>query len=357
MEWHAVCSSLMDSATRDLDELLMGSDAMDAMPLELSNCDFGFDDKTLDFQHILAQSRGSGCSNANAVSMPNASFFSSSPSPAQALAPAMMTPPVKQSDRRSVTKRKGDVILPSSCLQDGRKDNCASNPQVGRWTKKEHELFLEGLRLYGKSWKKISSLVNTRTLVQIRTHAQKYLQKQSKAAQKAHLAQAVTGAGSWSGYHVAEKTVMGRANSTPALYSSLAALYPSLDSSNQCSLKELDSSIQQPGDAFLNSDNQWTAFQQDAHGNESTDSSSLMDYQQSAFNLISQRRRDPLDSHFLVSQSCPADDPSFVGWHASSDQELRPAMTTMSVFSTSTSQDVSDNTTWTADCGGLDSFM
>ncbi|ETP33400.1 hypothetical protein F442_18054 [Phytophthora nicotianae P10297] len=56
--------------------------------------------------------------------------------------------------------------------------------QVGRWTKREHELFLEGLQRFGKSWKKISSLVHTRTLVQIRTHAQKYLQKQSRAAIK-----------------------------------------------------------------------------------------------------------------------------------------------------------------------------
>ncbi|EEY59886.1 uncharacterized protein PITG_13032 [Phytophthora infestans T30-4] len=56
--------------------------------------------------------------------------------------------------------------------------------QVGRWTKREHELFLEGLQRFGRSWKKISSLVHTRTLVQIRTHAQKYLQKQSRAAIK-----------------------------------------------------------------------------------------------------------------------------------------------------------------------------
>ncbi|UIZ28843.1 hypothetical protein KXD40_007498 [Peronospora effusa] len=36
-----------------------------------------------------------------------------------------------------------------------------SNTQVGRWTKREHELFLEGLQRFGKSWKKISSLVHT----------------------------------------------------------------------------------------------------------------------------------------------------------------------------------------------------
>ena len=60
-----------------------------------------------------------------------------------------------------------------------------SNVQVGRWTKREHDMFLEGLERFGRSWKKIASLVHTRTLVQIRTHAQKYLQKQSRAGPKA----------------------------------------------------------------------------------------------------------------------------------------------------------------------------
>jgi SHAQKYF class myb-like DNA-binding protein len=51
----------------------------------------------------------------------------------------------------------------------------------GRWTTEEHLLFLKGLELYGKSWKKISEIVRTRTVVQIRTHAQKYLIKLDKA--------------------------------------------------------------------------------------------------------------------------------------------------------------------------------
>ncbi|KAL0585598.1 hypothetical protein ABG067_004740 [Albugo candida] len=63
-------------------------------------------------------------------------------------------------------------------------NNVTANTHIGRWSKREHELFLHGLKLYGKSWKKISKLVSTRTLVQIRTHAQKYLQKQQRAAQK-----------------------------------------------------------------------------------------------------------------------------------------------------------------------------
>ncbi|KAL3664990.1 hypothetical protein V7S43_010164 [Phytophthora oleae] len=86
------------------------------------------------------------------------------------------------------TKRKAVVSFPLSVMRPDAVRTNADTPrstQVGRWTKREHELFLEGLQRFGKSWKKISSLVHTRTLVQIRTHAQKYLQKQSRAALKA----------------------------------------------------------------------------------------------------------------------------------------------------------------------------
>jgi SHAQKYF class myb-like DNA-binding protein len=51
---------------------------------------------------------------------------------------------------------------------------------TGRWTREEHAAFVEGLRLYGKEWKKVAKLIPTRTVVQIRTHAQKYFQKVSK---------------------------------------------------------------------------------------------------------------------------------------------------------------------------------
>ena len=54
------------------------------------------------------------------------------------------------------------------------------NELTGRWTRKEHDLFLEALKKYGKEWKKVASWVGTRTVVQTRTHAQKYFQKLSK---------------------------------------------------------------------------------------------------------------------------------------------------------------------------------
>ncbi|CAB1096044.1 unnamed protein product [Ectocarpus sp. CCAP 1310/34] len=55
------------------------------------------------------------------------------------------------------------------------------NENTGRWTSDEHRLFLRGLELHGKGWKQIATLIQTRTVVQIRTHAQKYFQKLSKA--------------------------------------------------------------------------------------------------------------------------------------------------------------------------------
>ena len=55
---------------------------------------------------------------------------------------------------------------------------------TGRWTKEEHCIFLQGLEKYGKEWKEISHMIPTRSVVQIRTHAQKYFQKVAKTRAK-----------------------------------------------------------------------------------------------------------------------------------------------------------------------------
>ena len=54
----------------------------------------------------------------------------------------------------------------------------------GRWTLEEHENFLIGLAKYGREWKKIQSLISTRTPAQIRSHAQKHFLKLSKDDQE-----------------------------------------------------------------------------------------------------------------------------------------------------------------------------
>lgn len=66
---------------------------------------------------------------------------------------------------------------------------------TGRWTAEEHRLFLQGLEQHGKGWKKIASLIKSRTVVQIRTHAQKYFQKLAKARQNGEQVNVMDGSG------------------------------------------------------------------------------------------------------------------------------------------------------------------
>ncbi|CAM9314426.1 unnamed protein product, partial [Scytosiphon promiscuus] len=48
----------------------------------------------------------------------------------------------------------------------------------GRWTSEEHEAFLLGLRLFKRdNWAAVAAVVPTRTVLQVRTHAQKYFNK------------------------------------------------------------------------------------------------------------------------------------------------------------------------------------
>eukprot|EP00804_Cyclotella_cryptica_P001210 CCRYP_012717-RA/>CCRYP_012717-RA protein AED:0.01 eAED:0.01 QI:942/1/1/1/1/1/2/276/600 len=83
-------------------------------------------------------------------------------------------PPAPISIPRTYTKQP-----PAPSPNNGPPSPASEN--TGRWTAEEHRLFLQGLEEHGKGWKKIASLIQTRTVVQIRTHAQKYFQKLAKA--------------------------------------------------------------------------------------------------------------------------------------------------------------------------------
>lgn len=50
----------------------------------------------------------------------------------------------------------------------------------GRWGKAEHQRFVDGLKKYGKNWKKVEEHVKTRTGAQIRSHAQKFFNRLQK---------------------------------------------------------------------------------------------------------------------------------------------------------------------------------
>ncbi|XP_057547220.1 protein REVEILLE 6-like isoform X2 [Amaranthus tricolor] len=55
------------------------------------------------------------------------------------------------------------------------------------WTEPEHDKFLEALQLFDRDWKKIEVFIGSKTVIQIRSHAQKYFLKVQKSGSNEHL--------------------------------------------------------------------------------------------------------------------------------------------------------------------------
>jgi len=85
------------------------------------------------------------------------------------------------------TSSRTETFIPENRLklkpeQSYKKETKASRlgKSTGRWTQQEHVLFIEGLKIYGKNWKKVESYIGTRTGTQIRSHAQKFFNRIKK---------------------------------------------------------------------------------------------------------------------------------------------------------------------------------
>ncbi|KAE9589975.1 putative transcription factor MYB-HB-like family [Lupinus albus] len=55
------------------------------------------------------------------------------------------------------------------------------------WSDEEHDKFLEALQLFDRDWKKIEDFVGSKSVIQIRSHAQKYFLKVQKNGTMAHV--------------------------------------------------------------------------------------------------------------------------------------------------------------------------
>ena len=59
-------------------------------------------------------------------------------------------------------------------------DSNQNEYNAGRWTNEEHEKFIEGILKFGNEWKRVQSIIKTRSSTQARSHAQKFFLRLKK---------------------------------------------------------------------------------------------------------------------------------------------------------------------------------
>ena len=96
--------------------------------------------------------------------------------PQQTLNPLITTSIQETFPSESIKNTDYNQIIENKKINE-EKNNSGNN---GRWEHKEHLRFLGGCLQFGNNWKKVETYVKTRTSTQIRSHAQKYLNKLQK---------------------------------------------------------------------------------------------------------------------------------------------------------------------------------
>ena len=86
---------------------------------------------------------------------------------------------VNSKDSRIANEQQNFLNRKHIKLSSHKKQECHIERQ-GRWNENEHFLFLKGCLLYGNNWQKIKEILKSRSSAQIRSHAQKYMNKLEK---------------------------------------------------------------------------------------------------------------------------------------------------------------------------------
>jgi len=76
-------------------------------------------------------------------------------------------------DNRTITEYDSEIEKEDKILKNYNKES--KKKFNGRWSLTENKIFLEGFFKYRNDWKKLSEVVRSRSIVQLRSHAQKFL--------------------------------------------------------------------------------------------------------------------------------------------------------------------------------------
>lgn len=101
--------------------------------------------------------------------------------PANTVAPPLQVPPTPATSGAGNT-----TVYPEDPSKKIRKPYTITKSRES-WTEQEHEKFLEALQLFDRDWKKIEAFVGSKTVIQIRSHAQKYFLKVQKNGTSEHV--------------------------------------------------------------------------------------------------------------------------------------------------------------------------
>ena len=68
----------------------------------------------------------------------------------------------------------------NSLKENENNDSNSNEYNSGRWTNEEHQKFIEGIFKFGNEWKRVQSIIKTRSSTQARSHAQKFFLRMKK---------------------------------------------------------------------------------------------------------------------------------------------------------------------------------
>ena len=90
---------------------------------------------------------------------------------------ALSTKVIENNDFKSLYEQKQ---MNNISKENENSDSNQNEYNTGRWTNEEHEKFIEGILKFGNEWKRVQSIIKTRSSTQARSHAQKFFLRMKK---------------------------------------------------------------------------------------------------------------------------------------------------------------------------------